>query len=303
MLLRSRGCPVRRGRLVSADVHVGDYPTVEAVRWISTELERQTAGRLRLKLFHSGQLGRESDTVELVRNGVIDLTRVHISVMANAVPASRVLALPYLIESTAHLRRAVDGEPGRGGARFDGRAGPRGPCDLRWRARCIYNMRRPVSFPHELAGLKLRVPPSDLFIDMTRALGANATPLSYGETFAALQTGPDRRGGEQLAQLPVEPSLRVGALLVRYAALLCAGPAADVRRRLGLLAQGDQELLRELAQQSVARCASSGMQRRCGRAKPCWLPVSNELKSTSRPFARRPPRLSVAARRTRRSRG
>ena len=242
----------RASGLVSADVHVDGYPTVEAVRWIAAELDRHTGGRLRLKLFHSGQLGRESDTVDLARNGVIDLTRVHISVMANAVPASRVLALPYLIESTEHLRRSVDGAPGRsvldamaardlvGLAIYDGGA------------RCIYNVRHPVTRPADLAGLKLRVPPSDLFIDMTRALGANATPLSYGETFAALQTGlidgAENNWRSFQSSRHYESAKHWANTGHSYAPdlLLMSG------KRLALLSPADQALIRELATASVA---------------------------------------------------
>jgi TRAP-type C4-dicarboxylate transport system substrate-binding protein len=45
-----------------------------------------------------------------------------------------------------------------------------------------------VSEPRDLKGLKIRVPPSDIFVRLIRALGANPTPLSYGEVFSALQT-------------------------------------------------------------------------------------------------------------------
>ena len=66
------------GKLLTAtDVHVSDYPTVEAVRWIGQELERQTGGRLRLRMFHSGQLGREAEAIDMARFGVIDITRVY----------------------------------------------------------------------------------------------------------------------------------------------------------------------------------------------------------------------------------
>ncbi|HYM85139.1 MAG TPA: TRAP transporter substrate-binding protein, partial [Pseudoxanthomonas sp.] len=34
--------------LTATDVHVKDYPTVEAVRWIGETLERETQGRLRI---------------------------------------------------------------------------------------------------------------------------------------------------------------------------------------------------------------------------------------------------------------
>jgi TRAP-type C4-dicarboxylate transport system substrate-binding protein len=40
-----------------------------------------------------------------------------------------------------------------------------------------------------MAGLKLRVPPSQLMMGMVAALGASATPMAFGEVYSALQTG------------------------------------------------------------------------------------------------------------------
>ena len=41
----------------------------------------------------------------------------------------------------------------------------------------------------DLAGLKFRVMQSDLFVDMVSAVGANATPMPYGEVYSSIQTG------------------------------------------------------------------------------------------------------------------
>ena len=49
--------------LTATDVHVSDYPTVEAVRWIGQTLEQETDGRLKIRLYHSGQLGREAEAI------------------------------------------------------------------------------------------------------------------------------------------------------------------------------------------------------------------------------------------------
>jgi tripartite ATP-independent transporter DctP family solute receptor len=136
----------------------------------------------------SGQLGRENDTIDLARYGVIDMTRVYIGAVNNAVPESQILALPYVFESTQHMRHEIDGRLGAlvlsameqrgliGLALYD--AGPR----------CFYNSHRPIQTPDDLIGLKLRVPVSDIFIDLIRALGGNPTPLGYGDTYSALQT-------------------------------------------------------------------------------------------------------------------
>jgi len=40
-----------------------------------------------------------------------------------------------------------------------------------------------------MKGLKIRVQPSELAIDIFKSLGASATPMEYGEVYSALQTG------------------------------------------------------------------------------------------------------------------
>ncbi len=174
--------------LTAADVHVAGYPTVEAVRWIGERLSAATGGALQTRVYHSGQLGREFDTVEMTRFGAIDLTRVNFAALNNAFPLTRVPVLPYVFDSVAHMRRAMDGQPGRRILDAFGSRQLVGLCVYDSGVRSIYNVRRPVYVPADLHGLKVRVPPSDIFIGIGRALGANPTPLSFGEVYSSLQT-------------------------------------------------------------------------------------------------------------------
>jgi len=172
----------------AADVHVSGYPTVEAMRWMGQRLAEETDGRLDIRVYHSGQLGREEDTVEMARFGAIDLARVNFAAVNNAFPLTRVPALPYVFDSVEHMRRAMDGEAGKSILADFRRRGLVGLCIYDSGVRCVYNVRRPIHEPGDLAGLKVRVPPSDIFIEIGRALGANPTPLSFGEVYSALQT-------------------------------------------------------------------------------------------------------------------
>jgi tripartite ATP-independent transporter DctP family solute receptor len=174
--------------LRAADVHPAGYPTVAAVQWMNSELERAFGGALRLQLYHSGLLGSEKDTLELARIGALGLTRVHSSVLNNAVAATRILSLPYVFDSTEHFRRAVDGAFGAAILAACERRGVIGLAIYDSGKRCMYNTRRPVIVPEDLRGLKLRVPQSDIFIESVQVLGANPTPLAYGAVFSSLQT-------------------------------------------------------------------------------------------------------------------
>ncbi|WP_115552547.1 TRAP transporter substrate-binding protein [Xanthomonas arboricola] len=181
--------PIPGGQLLTAtDVHVGDYPTVEAVRWFGKQLEARTNGRLKLRQYHSGQLGRESEAIDMARFGAIDITRVYSGALNNAFPLTQALCLPYVFDSVPHLRRAIDGHVGDSVLRSFEQRDLVGLAIYDSGARCFYNTKHPLHRPEDLKGLKLRVASSDIFLKLMRMLGANPTPMSLGETFSAMET-------------------------------------------------------------------------------------------------------------------
>lgn len=177
------------GQLLTAtDVHVADYPTVTAVKWIGDTLERETGGRLRLRQYHSGQLGRESEAIDMARFGAIDITRVYAGALNNAFPLTQALCLPYVFESVAHQRAALDGGIADAVLRGFEQRDLVGLAIYDSGARCFYNTKHPIVSPKDLHGLKLRVASSDIFIQLMRLLGANPTPMSLGDTFSGMET-------------------------------------------------------------------------------------------------------------------
>src|SRR5688572_15637661 len=176
------------GLMTAADVHVDGYPTVQAVRWMGERIAERTEGRLSIRVYYAGQLGRESDTVDLARFGALDLTRVNFAPLNNAFPTTRVFSLPYVFDSVEHMRRAADGKPGAAVLERFRQRELIGLAIYDAGSRSFYNVQRPVHEPGDLQGLKIRVPPSDIFIEAFAALGANPTPLPFGEVYSALQT-------------------------------------------------------------------------------------------------------------------
>lgn len=176
------------GLLTEADVHRAGYPTVEAVKWMGAELTEVTGGRLRLKQYPSGQLGAEDDSIGLARFGAVDFARVNFAAVNNLVPETRVLCLPFTIDSMEHLHRAVDSDVGAEiRAAFD-KVGLIGLAIYDAGARCFYNVRKPIVLPGDLKGLKIRSPMSDVFLRAFAAMGANPTPLAVNGVFQALST-------------------------------------------------------------------------------------------------------------------
>jgi TRAP-type C4-dicarboxylate transport system substrate-binding protein len=56
-------------------------------------------------------------------------------------------------------------------------------------SRSFYTTKKPIKTLADMKGLKIRVQPSDLFVAMVEALGANPTPMPYGEVYTGLKTG------------------------------------------------------------------------------------------------------------------
>jgi tripartite ATP-independent transporter DctP family solute receptor len=237
--------------LTATDVHVSDYPTVQALRWIGDTLAGETGGRIRLRIYHSGQLGREGDAINMVRFGALDITRVNMAVLNNPFPPTQILSLPYVFKDESHMRRALDGAPGREIASdFERR-------DLVCLGyydsgtRNLYNTRRAISAPRDLRGLKIRVPPSDIFMQLLRSFDANATPLPYGEVFSALQTHLIDGAENNWQTFHTTRQFEVAKFIARTGHSYSPEALLMSRRTLDGLSKADRGLLLDIAQRSV----------------------------------------------------
>jgi tripartite ATP-independent transporter DctP family solute receptor len=172
----------------AADTQNEDYPTVQALRYMSRLIAENSGGRHHIRVFHSRQLGEEKETIEQTRAGAIDLNRTNVALIGTFVPAMNVLAMPFLFRSIEHLQKVLDGAIGN---EILGSFEPYGFVGLAFYdsgARSIYNSVRPVRSVADMKGLRLRVQQSELMSDMIKALGAEAIELPYGQVLTGLAT-------------------------------------------------------------------------------------------------------------------
>ena len=237
--------------LTATDVHVKDYPTVEAVRWIGETMARETGGRVTLRQYHSGQLGRESEAIDMARFGAIDMTRVYAGALNNAFPLTQALCLPYVFDSVPHMRRAMDEGVGKAVLEGFAKRGLVGLAIYDSGARCFYNTQHAIRVPADLHGLKVRVPVSDIFIRMLRLFGANPTPLSLGEVFSGLETRMIDGAENNIRSFHSSRHFEAA----RYWSQSEHSYAPDVllmsQRSFDALAPRDRSLMLELARESV----------------------------------------------------
>ena len=141
-----------------------------------------------VQIFMGNTLGSEEDVLQGLGFGTH-----HASLSASAVvqinPRTAVFDLPYLFENRDQVQdfaaspafdMLAEGFEGRGmvlAALWDNGF------------RVITNSVRPIVTPEDMRGLRIRTPTSRQRVAMFNSLGANATPLSFGEVYSGLDQG------------------------------------------------------------------------------------------------------------------
>ena len=187
--LAAAAFPAQARDFRSADVHPADYPTVEAVKFMGKQLAEASKGRHGVRVFANAALGNERDTIEQLKLGGLDMMRINVAPLNNVVPETIVPGLPFLFRSKEHMRAILDGPVGDEILAGMEAQGMIGLAFYDSGARSIYTAKKPVKTLADLKGAKIRVQQSDLFVAMVEALGANPTPMPYGEVYTALKTG------------------------------------------------------------------------------------------------------------------
>ena len=214
-------------------------------------LEERSGGGLCIEVFHSAQLGEEKDTIEQTQFGVIDMNRVSLGPFNNIIEETQVPSLPYIFRSTEHMHNVIDGPVGQqildafsdhdlvGLAFYDGGS------------RSFYNSERPINSIEDLAGMKFRVMQSDMFVDMVAALGANATPMPYGEVYSAIQTGVIDGAENNWPSYDSSGHFEVAQYYTLDQHLIVPEVLVMAKSTFDALSAEDQELVRQAARDSV----------------------------------------------------
>ena len=173
----------------SADTHnTDDYPTVVAVKHMGELLNKASGGKHSIKVFNKQALGSEKETIDQVKIGALDFTRVNVGPMNNICIKTQVPTMPFLFRSVEHMRKSLDGPVGDEILKDCEQHGFIGLAFYDSGARSLYS-KKPIKTVADVKGMKIRVQQSDLWVSLISAMGANATPMPYGEVYTALKTG------------------------------------------------------------------------------------------------------------------
>lgn len=165
------------------------HPVHLALEQMNEQLHALSEGQMRLQIYPSGQLGSEREVIELLQIGSLAMTKVSASSLEAFVPQMKLFSLPYLFEDSAHFWRTLESPLGQELLAAGTPYRIRGLGYYDAGSRSFYATHAPVHSPADLAGLKIRVMNSQSAVNMVRAMGGSATPVSWGELYTALQQG------------------------------------------------------------------------------------------------------------------
>ena len=152
-------------------------------------VEAGSNGEIDVQIFPSSQMGPDREMIEGVQTGVLEMAIPPSSFFAGWDPAFAVIELPYMYASKEIAFDVLESEAGD--SMID-RVENQGLVGLGWLelgVRNVTNNVRPIATPADLEGVKLRTMQVPAHVATFEALGANPTPMNFGEVYSALHQG------------------------------------------------------------------------------------------------------------------
>jgi tripartite ATP-independent transporter DctP family solute receptor len=153
------------------------------------KVKERTKGEVNIRIFPAEQLGKEGDLLLQVKSGALDISAPSMPSLSSLVPALEIASGPFMWKDWDEAEAIIRGPAFQ--PQFDELRDKHNTLMLSkiwyWGWRNITTGPKAVTKPDDLAGMKIRVPESPVWVEMIRAMGAAPTPIPFGEVYTALQ--------------------------------------------------------------------------------------------------------------------
>ena len=150
---------------------------------------KKSGGQLVIRVFPSEQLGKEVDLLQQLKSGALDISSPSMPTLNSMVPAFEMPSAPFLWRDWKEAEAVIRGpamEPIWTELKDKHNIVPLSKIWY-WGWRNFTFANKEVRKPEDMAGLKVRVPESPIWVEMVRGFGAAPTPIPFGEVYTALQ--------------------------------------------------------------------------------------------------------------------
>ena len=152
-------------------------------------VEKNTNGRIKIKIFPQRQLGDDRAILEGVRDGLIEFGLVTMGPIGAFDSRVDLLELPFLFKNIKHLDSVIEGPIGEELLAMNKKSGLMGLAYSVDGNSNITNSKHPIKSVADFKGLQMRTIESPMRVAIMKALGANPVPIAYAELYTALSTG------------------------------------------------------------------------------------------------------------------
>jgi len=164
------------------------------------EVAECSDGRLVGTNYPAGQLGGFIDLIDGNRQGTYEITSGGFDAEAGVAPIVSALSLGYIFKDEEHVERVISEMKDELNTQMEASTGvtviAMGEDGWRWTFSS-----KPITTIEDLAGVKIRVPESEIPLGVWGALGASATPVPFTEIYNSLETGVIDAGESALSQI------------------------------------------------------------------------------------------------------
>lgn len=166
------------------------HPLNTRLKEATDKILEESGGRMQINVFPSSQLGNDTETLSQLRAGATEFFSLSPLILSTLVPNAAISGIGFAFPDYDTVWKAMDGELGAY-ARAEIEKKGLVPMEKIWDNgfRQITSSTKPINTPEDLAGFKIRVPPSPLWQSMFGAFGAAPATINFAEVYTALSTG------------------------------------------------------------------------------------------------------------------
>ena len=171
-------------------VFVDEEQTAKSLRWVAKNILDKSNGSLEIQVATGGSLPTGKDSVEQVVNGSKWISVDGVNFLGDYIPDFNAITGPMLYKSFDEYNAMVETDLVKSLVKKAEDEHGIKILALNY----LFGFRsmlteKPIKTPEDLAGQKIRVPNSQLYVYTLEAMGASPTPMPFPEVYSAIQQG------------------------------------------------------------------------------------------------------------------
>jgi TRAP-type C4-dicarboxylate transport system substrate-binding protein len=159
----------------------------DMIRMFAKDIE----GDFKLEPYYAGTLFKQGTELVALQRDNLEMGNIAPQDVSKQIPAWSILTSAYLFRDANHLNAFFASDLGAQMKKMvedQLKVMILGPTFFGTRQVGL-KLKKKISTPADMAGIKLRMPPGDAWQILGRSIGANPTPMAYAEVYTGLQTG------------------------------------------------------------------------------------------------------------------